>query len=92
MELGEILFLFVFFVDFQPDRKVFEGWDAFQTIETEICYRMKVSRASGTPCGSSYGRFCFLAQFLCVFDCFYAGFRPHDLGDIFLNAISYHNT
>merc|ERR1712139_577572 len=27
-----------------------------------ICYRMSVSRASGTPCGSSYGRFCILMQ------------------------------
>ena len=57
MDLGEML-IFVF-VDFQPDQKVFEGWDAFQTVEKEICYRMKVSRASGMPCRSSYGRFCF---------------------------------
>ena len=28
-----------------------------------ICYKMNVSRASGTPCGSSYGRFCIFQTF-----------------------------
>ena len=27
-----------------------------------ICYKMNVSRASGTPCGSSYGRFCIFIE------------------------------
>ena len=28
------------------------------TLQNLICYRMSVSRASGTPCGSVFGRFC----------------------------------
>ena len=33
-----------------------------QTKRGAICYRMSVSKASGTPCGSSYGRFCLIWQ------------------------------
>ena len=33
-----------------------------QTKRGTICYRMSVSTPSGTPCGSSYGRFCILWQ------------------------------
>ena len=28
------------------------------TLQNQICYRMSVSRAPGTPCGSVFGRFC----------------------------------
>ena len=31
---------------------------ATSTLQNLICYRMSVSRASGTPCGSVFGRFC----------------------------------
>ena len=33
------------------------------TLQNLICYRMSVSRASGTPCGSVFGRFC-VARFV----------------------------
>ena len=33
-----------------------------KTIRRTICCRTVPSRASGTPCGSSYGRFCVLIK------------------------------
>ena len=31
-----------------------------EAVEHSICYRLVPSASSGTPCGSSYGRFCVL--------------------------------
>ena len=33
-----------------------KGQNHVQTVRGAICYRMMWTRASGTPCGSSYGR------------------------------------
>ena len=55
------VWFFVIFVTFQGG---FRHWDPFQTNPCAKSYKMNVSRASGTPCGSSYGHFCFFIKFL----------------------------
>ena len=44
-----------------------------QTKRGAICYRMSVSTPSGTPCGSSYGRFCILWPNACSDGYFWIG-------------------
>ena len=44
-----------------------KGQNHVQTMHGTICYRMMWTRASGTPCGSSYGRLKFWLLFFLIF-------------------------
>ena len=61
---GHFCFFVWFFVIFVTFQGGFRHWDPFQTNPCAKSYKMNVSRASGTPCGSSYGHFCFFIKFL----------------------------
>ena len=43
-------------------KKLFKCWGHVQTMRGAICFRTNRSRASGVPCGSSYGDFCVFMQ------------------------------
>ena len=52
------------FVDFSAYLRIFMHIRTYlKKMRGTICYKMNVSRASGTPCGSSYGRFCIFQTF-----------------------------
>ena len=69
---GHFCFFVWFFVIFVTFQGGFRHWDPFQTNPCAKSYKMNVSRASGTPCGSSYGHFCFLMYFFYNF-CHFPG-------------------
>ena len=75
---GHFCFFVWFFVIFVTFQGGFRHWDPFQTNPCAKSYKMNVSRASGTPCGSSYGHFCFFVWFFVIFVTFQGGFRHWD--------------
>ena len=49
------------------EKNFFKCWDHVQTTRGAICFRTNRSRASGRPCGSSYGRLKFWPLFFFMF-------------------------
>ena len=60
LELWPFLSFYVVFNIFVSFQGGFRPWDPSQTNPCAICHNYNQSALSGTPCGSSYGHFCFL--------------------------------